>query len=243
MKVMKNHIFRIAFMIGLIFLFFSVFLEWYCFQIFDLDNELIVSWNYTLFLGWMTPFSGDFTLNEAMKPESNSIPLIINILFIGSIILSGYVVLFKDINHSINVKNYHKYAFVNGFALLMATFYIIIAPIMYLIPYELYFPLLNIMNYDAGFVSLYAIGPGYILQFISFPLIFPYSVFYYRTVTIFRQEEHTPEKMVNNVINNAQEPLDLDKFIAEEELRQKFDTPEDDINKIVSTFIEGDRKV
>ena len=243
MKFMKNHIFRTIFLVGLIFLFFSVFLEWYCFQMFNLDNELIVSWNYSLFLGWTTPFSGDFTLNGAMKPQSTSIPLIINFLFISTIILSAYVVLFKDVNHAINVKNYHKYAYINGFALLMSTFYIIIAPIMYLIPYELYFPWLNIRNYDAGFISLYAIGPGYILQLISFPLIFPYAIFYYRTIIIFRQEEQTPEKIVNTVIDSAQEPLDLDKFIAEEELRQKFDTPEDDINKIVTTFIEGDRKV
>jgi len=243
MKIMTNHMSRAAFLVGLIFLFFSLFLEWYCFQMFNLDNELIVSWNYNLFLGWTTPFPGNFTLNGAMKPESTAIPFIINILFISSIILSSYVVLFKDVNHAIKVKDYSKYAYINGFALLMVYFYIIIAPVIYLIPYELYFPLLNIRNYDAGFVFLYTIGPGYILQLISFPLIFPYSIFYYRTVTIFRQEEHTPEKIVNNVINSAQEPLDLDKFIAEEELKQKFDTPEDDINKIVTTFIEGEKKV
>ena len=222
MNVKTNHIFRTTFLVGLIFLFFSVFLEWYYFQMFDLNNNLIVSWNYNLFFGWTTPFSSDFTLNGVMKPKSTTVPLITNILFVSSIIVSAYVVLFKDVNQAIKVNNYSKYAYINGFALLIVTFYIIIVPIIYLIPYELYFPLLNIRNYDVGFIFLYTIGPGYILQLISFPLIFPYSVFYYRTVTIFRQEEHTPEKIVNNVIESVQEPLDLDKFIAEEELNQEI---------------------
>ncbi|MFX0135495.1 MAG: hypothetical protein ACFFDN_17760 [Candidatus Hodarchaeota archaeon] len=243
MKAITNRTFRITYLVGLIFLFFSIFLEWYCFQIFNLDNELIVSWNYNLFFGWITPFPSSFTLNGVMRPENTTIPLIMNILFLSSIIISGYVVLFKDVSNAVDIKKYNKYAYFNGFVLLIVFSYIIISPVLYLIPYELYFPLLNIRNYDAGFIFLYTIGPGYILQLFSFPLLFPYSVFYYQTVTLFRQEDHTPEKIVDNLINKAQEPLDLDKFIAEEELKQKFDTPEEDIYNIVTTFIEGDKEL
>ncbi|MFX0104432.1 MAG: hypothetical protein ACFE75_02945 [Candidatus Hodarchaeota archaeon] len=235
---LTNYIFRITFLLGLLFLFFSVFLEWYCFQIFDLNNNLIVSWNYRIFLGWVSPFSGTFTLNEVMKPESSGIPLIINFIFLCLIIVSAYVALFKDINQAVKVKYYSKYAYINGFVLLITAFYVIIAPLIYLAPYELYFPLLNIRNYNAGFIFLYAIGPGYVLQFISFPLMFPYSIFYYRTITIFQQEEHSPEKILDNIINHAQELLDLDKLIAEEELKQEFDTQphEDDINNSNSIY-------
>ena len=56
---MKNKIitsFKTLFFIGLILLFFSFFLDWYSFQIYD-STGLVVSWNYNLFVDWSTPLS------------------------------------------------------------------------------------------------------------------------------------------------------------------------------------------
>ncbi len=236
-----THSFRIMYLIGLALLFFSLFLEWYSLQIYDFDNELLVSWSYYIFNGWITPFSGSSPLNEVMKPENVYIPFTVNILLIIALLASGYVVILKNIDQATDIKSYNKYGYVNGFLLLLVIFYLIICPLMYLIPNELYYPLLNIRNYESSLIELYAIGPSYILQLISFPLIFPYSIFYFKTISKFIHQERAPEKLFHRVIQDSQEPLDLDQYIAEEELGQEFDSqiPKDDISNILTTFIEG----
>ncbi|MFX0073265.1 MAG: hypothetical protein ACFFAO_19470, partial [Candidatus Hermodarchaeota archaeon] len=187
--------FRIIYFVGLILLFFSLFLEWYSFQIYDFENNLLVSWSYNLFNGWITPFSGSSPLNEALKPENVSIPFIVNILLIIVLTASGYIVILKNVDQASDIKSYSKYGYINGFLLLLLAYYIIICPLMYLVPNELYYPLLIIRNYDAGLIKYYTIGPSYILQIISFPLIFPYSVFYFKTISKFVQQKRTPEKV------------------------------------------------
>jgi len=120
-------------------------------------------------------------------------------------------------------------------------YYVIVCPVMYLVPNELYFPLLSIRDYDLEVIRVYSIGSGYILQLISFPLIFPYSAFYYKTISSFIQQERAPEKMLQKTIQDSQEFLDLDKYIAKEELNQERDIgmPEDEVNPILTTFMEG----
>ena len=120
-------------------------------------------------------------------------------------------------------------------------YYLIISPILYFIPNELYFPLLNINDYDLQFIYFYAIGPGYILQLLAFPMVFPYSIFYFKTINTFIQQERTPEKMLTRLISNSQEPLDLDKYIAEEDLKQELSSQEseNDIDNLLTIFIEG----
>ncbi|MFX0021530.1 MAG: hypothetical protein ACFE9S_04340 [Candidatus Hermodarchaeota archaeon] len=241
MRSKITHSFRTIYFIGLVLLFFSLFLEWYSFQIYNFDNELLVSWSYHFFSGWITPFSDNAPLNEALKPVNSSIPFIINILLIIVLVASGYIVILKNVDQAKNIKSYNKYGYVNGFLLLLVAYYLIMCPVMYLIPNELYYPLLNVRNYDAGLIKWYAIGPSYILQLISFPLIFPYSVFYFKTVSKFIQQERAPNKIFHRMIQDSQELLDLDQYIAEEELNQDFDskTPKEDINNILTTFIEG----
>lgn len=207
---------------------------------YDFSNDLVVSWSYYLFSGWQTPFNTSFTLNEVMMPKNASIPYIINILTIITIILSGYVVLFKNIDQATRIKSYNKYTYVNGFLLLLVMYYVIICPLMYFIPDKLYFPLLNIRDYDLGYIYLYAIGLGYILQLFAFSLMFPYPIFYFKTINTFIQEEKTPEKLLAKTIRESEDPLDIDKYIAEEELKLEFisQAPEGDIDNIITAFIE-----
>jgi hypothetical protein len=225
---------------GLVLLFLSLFLEWYSFQMYDFSNDLVVSWSYYFFNGWRTPFSTSSTLNDIKRPDNALIPITINIVMIIAIILSGYVVLFKNIDQAVKIRSYYKYAYINGFLVLLVMYYLIICPIMYFIPNGLYFPLLNINDYDLEFIHLYAIGPGYILQLLAFSLVFPYSIFYFKTINTFIQQERTPEKMLVRQIANSQEPLDLDKYIAEEDLKQELNSQEseNDTNNLITTFIE-----
>ncbi|MFX1419968.1 MAG: hypothetical protein ACFE9N_13700 [Promethearchaeota archaeon] len=241
MRQTASHIFRLVALIGLILLFFSIFLEWYSFQIYDFNNDLVVSWSYYFLTEWQTPFTSSSILNSVMRPDSATIPLVINYVLIGGILASSYVIVVKNINHAEAIKNYTKFAYINIFVVLLVGYYLIISPILYLVPNELYFPFLSIRNYELELFYVYSVGPGYILQLISFPLIFPYSIFYYRTTNAFIQQEREPEKLIQKIIEDSQELIDLDKYIAEEEPHLKLDTPisESDVESILTTFGEG----
>ncbi len=42
-------------------------------------------------------------------------------------------------------------------------------------------------------------------------------------ILTFKSKEHSPEKYIKRYVQQVQEPLDLDKLIAKEELSLKFD--------------------
>jgi len=86
--------FKIGFISGLLLLFLSSFVEWYSFQIYTLDYELIVSWSYNIFKEWTTLLVYSSQLNEALRPENLSIPLPLNFIFLGSLVVSGFIVMY-----------------------------------------------------------------------------------------------------------------------------------------------------
>ncbi len=242
MNIKGVHIFKFSFLIGLILLFLSVFVEWYSYQIFTLEQELIVSWKYNIFWEWSSIFS-DSPLNEALRPENLSISVPLNIIFLCFLFLSGYVILFKDIERVDSIIKYRPYSYVLGITLILNIFYVVVFPVMYLFPQELYFPFIQIVDYEQDFMYLYSIDIGYVLQLIAFMLIFPFPIHYFRTIYTFDNEKNNPETYLKNKIQDAQEPLDLDKLIAQEELKfQNSDRTiqEDDLNEIINLFIEGD---
>ena len=163
----------------------SIFFNWYSFQVQSINNELLVLWNYHILTEWTTPISGNSSINDALRPNNLAIPFAINILFLVIIILSGYVMLFKNLEQADSLSGYNFYRYILGFLLLLNLFYIIFYPVMYLFPQELYFPFLQIVDYDAKIEYTYAIGPGYLMQLIAFPFICPYIIFYFRTIKIF----------------------------------------------------------
>ncbi|MFX1601670.1 MAG: hypothetical protein ACFFB6_13840, partial [Promethearchaeota archaeon] len=61
-----------------------------------------------------------------------------------------------------------------------------------------------------------------------------------KTINTFIQEEKTPEKLLAKTIRESEDPLDIDKYIAEEELKLEFisQAPEGDIDNIITAFIE-----
>ena len=90
-------------------------------------------------------------------------------------------------------------------------------------------------------VYFYCVGPGYLLQLFAFGLIFPHAVFYYQTIMKFEIEKHSPVKVIEKYIEHVQEPLDLDKFIAEEELKQKFEiiNSNEEVDQVYDEFIKS----
>ena len=214
--------FKVIYLIGLILLFTSLFLEWYSFQAYTSDNKLIGFWSYNLFTEWSTMISGDQHFNNKIKPNNLSIPIEISILFIFSIIASGYSVLFKDLEQNVELDKLYPYAYLNFLLISLNLYYIFVFPIFYLLPNKLYFPFLLVKDRESGVDYYYSIGPGYVLQIIGFIMIFPYILFYYFTINSFKSEQQSPKNVIQRYIQQVQEPLDLDSLIAKEELKLKF---------------------
>lgn len=237
-KLKVKQIFKALFLVGIIFLFISLFLNWYSYQVYDINNDLIASWNYNLFTGWNTPLSDTFTLNKLFRPDNLNLSPIIHILLICVCVLCVYIALIKDVDQLISPQRLKNYSFMNFFLLLLVGFYVLIFPIAYLLSNNLYFPYLKYEDIQANITYVYSLNIGYYFQLIALILIFPYILFYYQTITTFEREEHTMEKAIVKYIEKNQEPLDLDKFIAEEELRQKVGQKEplDEVELIYSQF-------
>lgn len=212
-------LFKIFFICGIFISFTSFFLDWYIFQVNTATDELLVSWRYNIIAGWTTPFIEDSGINQLLRPYALSIPLAVNLIFMGAIVLSLYGLIFKDIENTDEMKSFIKFNYSNLGVLIFNGFYGFVFPVMYLIPNTLYFPTFTITQLDSGVISYYSIGIGYILQLIAFSLNFPYVAFYMDTMMKFEKRTHTLENKMENVLEHLQEPLDLDKLIAQETLQ------------------------
>ncbi|MFX1320781.1 MAG: hypothetical protein ACFFAQ_03965 [Promethearchaeota archaeon] len=237
-KLKVKQIFKALFLVGIVLLFISLFLNWYSYQVFDIYNNLIASWDYNLFKGWNTPLSDAFTLNKVFRPDNLNLSPIIHIVLICICFLCVYIALVKDVDQGNSPQRLKNYSFLNFFLLLLVGFYILVFPVAYLLSNNLYFPYLKYEDVQANITYVYSLNIGYYFQLFSLILIFPYILFYYQTISTFEQEEHSMEKVISRYIQEIQEPLDLDKFIAEEELKQKVGKkkPQDEVELTYSQF-------
>ena len=219
MKINLKKLFRSSFIIGLLLLFLSMWLDWYYVQVINDENKLMAMWSYNPLTEWHSISNNN---NSIKKPPDLLIPFIINVIFIVTIIVSAYIVLFNDVERKEDLEKLYPFAYIIFFLVILNLYYIFAFPLFYLIPNDLYFPFMKIKNKDLDVTYCYYIGAGYIFQIISFILIFPYAVYYYKTIEKFRIKEHSPKKVIKKYIKHIQEPLDLDKLITEEELRLKY---------------------
>ena len=164
--------FKFIFILGLVFLFASLFLDWYVVQVYNSHHILIAHWAYNPLTGWSTIFSNNSTFNNIVKPDELEIPLILTGLFIIILVLSAYSALFKDLESQQELEKLSSFAYVNLFLIALNLYFIFAFPVFYLIPKKLYFPFLLIKDKELGVTYYYSIGPGYFLQIIGFIMIF-----------------------------------------------------------------------
>ncbi|MFX1338949.1 MAG: hypothetical protein ACFFDK_10095 [Promethearchaeota archaeon] len=214
--------FKLLFILGLILLFASLFLEWYVLQVYNSSHTLIAYWSYNPLTGWSTIFSEGSTFNNIVKPEEIQMPLVLTGLFMVVLVISAFSAIFKDLESQGDLEKLYPYAYVNLFLIALNLYYIFAFPVFYLLPHKLYFPFLLVKDREMDVVYHYSIGAGYILQIIGFIMIFPYCTFYYNTIVRFISKEQSPDKIIKRYVQYIQENLDLDKLIANEELKLKF---------------------
>ena len=229
---------KLAYLTGLILAFISIILDWYNYQVFNTDGILLANWTYNIFSEWST---NGTMYNEQLKPDNLFVPIMINIIVIVVILISVFGMVFKGIESEGELSKLYPFAFINILLIVLIGFYIFIFPIAYLLSNDLYFPFLMLREYELGVTYFYCVGPGYLLQLFAFGLIFPHAVFYYQTIVKFELERHSPVKVIEKYIEHVQEPIDLDRFIAEEELKQKFEkiTSNEEVNQVYDEFIES----
>jgi len=236
--------FKMIFLIGLTLLFVSLFVDWYSFYAVNSEGQIVISWSYHLFSEWRTIFAPDAVYNEFYHPENASLPVYIHIIFTMLILIAAYSVLFKDVENTTELHKLRRYGYLEICLLLLNLFYLVIFPVMYLLPNELYYPFVMYTNNELELLFVYNIGMGYVLQSIGFTLTFAYSIFYYQTVMKFERERTSPQKMIESFIQTVKEPLDLDKFIAEEQVRTERPKtpskpkPKSKVDQIYTEFLE-----
>jgi len=209
--------FKKCFVIGLILFLASLFLEWYSFYIYGNSHELIVQGHFSMIFGWTIKTTQPNTLANLYTQYEIPESFFIAIISIVIILVAIYEVLFKDIDTDTKHEGIilSSWIIICAWALLILYFFIL--PFLFFIPKDLSFPFAYYEDLQTHSVHFCAIGPGYIAQIIAFILITPYAAFHYQTIRRFEKEEKTVEM----TILKFQEPLDLDKLLAEEEVKLK----------------------
>ena len=236
--------YKIIFIIGLLFGFASVFLDWYYFQGVNNSGEIVIFWIYSALFDWSSPFSQGAVINDFYEPKNASLPVAIVIAFLVVIFLSAYSVLFLDAERKDNLPKLKKIGFVNLSLVILIGFFVLIYPLFFLLPNGLYYPFLVYYNYELEITLNYSLGPGYFFQLISFTCTFPYAMFTHSVINTFEKEQSSAENKINQYISSIREDLDLDKLIAREEFKleskdslKEASTTKSEAEKIYDDFL------
>jgi len=211
--------YKVIFLIGLLFGFVSIFLDWYYFQGVKDSGEVVVNWVYNLLFDWRTALSQGELANEYYQPKNASVPVAIVAVFLAVVVLSAYLTLFLDVERKDSLARLKKFGLVNLSLITLIGFFVLIYPLFFLLPNGLYYPFLAYRDYDLEVTFYYSIGPGYFLQLISFACTFPHAMFSHSIINSFEKERSSVENVVNQYFESVKEDLDLDKLISQEEFK------------------------
>ena len=235
--------YKIIFLIGLLFSFASVFLDWYYLQGAIFSGETAMSWIYNVLFGWSTPFTEGNLYNESYEPQNATMPVAIVVVFIAAIFLSAYSTIFHDVEKGDNLVKVKRFGFITISLVTLIGFFVLVFPLFFLLPNGLYYPFMVYYDYELELAFYYSIGPGYWFQVISFGCTFPYALFNQSVLSNFEKEKFAPAEVTRSYIENAKERIDLDKLIAQEEfeiestqLKQK-NKPINEVEQIYEEFL------
>ncbi|MBY9020780.1 MAG: hypothetical protein KGD67_06970 [Candidatus Lokiarchaeota archaeon] len=210
--------YKIIFLIGLIFGFASVFLDWYYLQGVLDSGATVMSWIYNALFGWGTPFTEGNLFNENYNPQNATMPVVIVMVLIVAVFLSAYSALFHDVEKGDNILKVKRFSFITISLVTLSGFFVLVFPLFFLLPNDLYYPFMVYYDHELKLTLYYLIGPGYWFQVISFGCTFPYALFNQSVISTFEKERYSPVEVVNSYIEKVKEQFDLDKLIAQEEL-------------------------
>ncbi|TXT65421.1 MAG: membrane protein of unknown function [Promethearchaeota archaeon] len=211
-------IFKAFYFIGNAIAFLGVFFDFYSISTVIFGSQTLSSWSYNLFSGWSSDTQYQIIM---LIPNVINLSFYFHLFFLAMLLSSIFCIIFKSLESSKKLSDLVFYSYLHIFILLLIGFYILIFPLYYLLPNQLYFPFAIIHEPFLGIERYYSFGIGYYLECISFISIFPYTVFYMQTVRNFEFKNEEVQKLADKIME-ANVNLDLDKLIAEEQLKVNF---------------------
>jgi len=174
---------------------------------------LEASWNYNMLWGW----SG---FNTYYRPPDLGLSIEFMSVYLGTIICVILINIVKNVENEKNLETFKPYTYINIFFVLLIGLMVIIFPAFYLFQNGLYYPIIELFDESISSTCIYSVGIGYILQIIGLICVFPYVFFHYNTVRKFTIDSNG--KDLKECLEKENEKLDLDRYIAEEELKEEY---------------------
>jgi hypothetical protein len=199
------------FILGGVITFISCFIEWYHIELFNEMGQVVLECSYDLFLGWKVVDKIAPGALAEFYPQSSPITIEFVFFYLGILVISVYIALFKG---SPKLQNPQKSRYTAYFLLITS----IMALIMTLYfsfgmvsSNKLHVPALVINDQTYEVVIYQYIGIGFVLHIISFIFLFPLAWFQFRLNAQFELAKDNQKIMRENIID-----LNLDQLIAEE---------------------------
>ncbi len=123
--------YKIIFLVGLIFSFASVFLDWYYFQGVLDSGATITSWVYNVLFGWSTPFTEANAFNSHYQPQNATMPVVIAIILVIIIFLSAYSTLFHDVEKGDDLVKVKRFGFITLSLVTLVGFFCLGVPVVF----------------------------------------------------------------------------------------------------------------
>ena len=204
-------LYRIAFILGGIIAFISCFIEWYYVEVLNKTGQKVLSCSYNLFVGWKIVDRIYPGALGTFYPKSPPMAIEFLFFYLGIIVISVYVALFKG---SPNLQNPQKSKYTAYF--LLTSIIMMLVVISYfslgiIFNDGMHLPTLVIDDQSYEVIIHQSIGIGFALHLISFIFLFPLAWFQFRMNAQFEMVKDN-QKDELDVMNR----LNLDRLIAEE---------------------------
>jgi hypothetical protein len=230
-------IYRLMFVLGGLIAFISCFIEWYHVEILNEMGQAVLECSYNLFTGWSVVdriYSG--ALSE-FYPKSSPIANEFLFFYLGIVVISVYIALFKG---SPKLQNPQKSKYTAYF--LLTSIIMMLVIILYFSfsifsEEDMHIPALMINDQSYEVVIYQSIGIGFVLHIMSFIFLFPLAWVQFRMNAQFELINEDQKVRSEFMID-----LNLDQLIAEEiarsDSKKAFQSTEieKDLNYIVSEY-------
>ncbi|MBY9003439.1 MAG: hypothetical protein KGD73_05670 [Candidatus Lokiarchaeota archaeon] len=206
---------KLLFIIGLLFTFISLFLEWFFVEVRNESGQLLLESTHAILNGWDTIEYLESNLLNQYIPKITTISPMMSIIQVFLIAGSIIIALFRNPETVTNLETTKSNSYFFLTTIFMIIFMITVFPFTILFPNEFFFPGMVLENGDLSITIYQGIGIGYYFQCMGFILTFPYAFFCYKVATTFEQHSKIPNKSIQ--MQEVKESVNLDQLIAEED--------------------------
>jgi hypothetical protein len=227
-------LYRIMFILGGFIAFISCFIEWYYVEVINEEGQIVLDCSYNLYMGWKIVDRIYLGALGMFYPKSPPMAIEFLFFYLGIIVISIYIALFKG---SPKLQNPQKSKYTAHF--LLSSIIMSLVLISYfcfgiVFEYGMHIPVLVINDQSYEVIIHQNIGIGFVLNLVSFIFLFPLAWFQFRMNAQFEMVKDDQKSEFDAIIN-----LNLDRLIAEELALKNSEEPfrSTEIGEDVGVFI------